>query len=56
MHLNRTQFDIAIPGEGQKVDTGLVRLLPGDEMAPRLEGWVGLFVARRGGRVTVSAV
>ena len=50
------RIDVAIPGEGQKADTGLVRLLPGDEMGPRLDGWVGLFVARRGGRVTVSAV
>jgi hypothetical protein len=50
------RIDVAVPAEGQKADTGLVRLLRGDEMGPRLDGWVGLFVTRRGGRVTVSAV
>jgi hypothetical protein len=50
------RIDVAIPGEGQKAETGVVRLLRGDEMGPRLDGWVGLFVTRRSGRVMVSAV
>jgi hypothetical protein len=50
------RIDVAIPGEGQVADTGTVRLLRGDEMAPRLEGWVGLFASRKGGHVVVSAV
>ena len=50
------RIDVAIPGEGQVADTGVVRLLRGDEMAPRLDGWTGLFVTRRNHRVVVSAV
>jgi S1-C subfamily serine protease len=50
------RIDVGIPGEGQVADAGVVRLLRGDELAGRLDGWVGLFVARRGSRVIVSAV
>ena len=50
------RIDVPIPGEGQVADTGTIRLLKGDEISPRLNGWVGLFVTRRSGRVIVSAV
>jgi S1-C subfamily serine protease len=50
------RIDVGIPGEGQVADAGVIRLLRGDELASRLDGWVGLFVARRGGRVLASAV
>jgi len=31
-------------------------LLDGDELASRLDGWIGMYVARRGGQVKVTAV
>jgi hypothetical protein len=48
--------DVRIPSEGQTADIGVVRLLRGDEMSARKDGWVGLSVARRGNRVVVSSV
>jgi hypothetical protein len=50
------RIDVGVPSEGQVADAGVIRLVRGDELASRLDGWVGLFVARRGGRVQVSAV
>jgi hypothetical protein len=50
------RIDVGVPAEGQVADTGVIRLVRGDELASRLDGWVGLFVARRGNRVQVSAV
>jgi hypothetical protein len=49
-------IDLAIPGEGETADAGVIRLLRGDELASRLDGWVGLFVSRRGRRNVVAAV
>ena len=36
------RIDVAIPGEGQVADTGIVRLLRGDEMAPATRRMGGL--------------
>jgi predicted metalloprotease with PDZ domain len=55
-HFVSERIDVAIPGEGQTAEVGVVGLLPGDELASRLDGWAGLFVARRAGRIVVSAV
>jgi hypothetical protein len=50
------RIDVAIPGEGETADAGVIRLLRGNELANRLEGWMGLFVSRRGHRNVVAAV
>jgi hypothetical protein len=47
---------IPIPGEGESADAGVVRLVHGNEMAAHLEGWVGLFVTRRGRNNVVAAI
>src|SRR5207244_13452669 len=47
---------VHIPGEGERANAGVIRLLRGDELAPTLNGWVGMFVARSGGRIVVRAV
>jgi PDZ domain len=49
-------LEIAMPGDGQTAVAGTVRLLRGDELAPRLRGWVGVFVGRRAGHIVVSGV
>jgi hypothetical protein len=50
------RIEARIPGEGLLSEAGTIRLLRGDELAPNLNGWVGLTVSRRGGHVVVSAV
>jgi hypothetical protein len=50
------RIDVTSPGEGETVDAGVVRLLRGDELAAHLEGWMGVFVSRRGRRNVVAAV
>jgi hypothetical protein len=51
------RFDIRIPDGGKKTaELGLVRLLPGDELEADLDGWIGIYVARKDDRVRVSAV
>jgi hypothetical protein len=50
------RFDVRIADNGKTSDLGTVRLLEGDEADPRLDGWIGLHVARAEGRVRVSAV
>ena len=50
------RLDVTIPGEGDIIDAGVVRLLRGDELASHLEGWMGMFVSRRGQRNIVAAV
>jgi len=49
-------MSITIPGEGETADTGVVRLIHGNETAARLQGWVGLFVTRRGHSNVVGAI
>jgi hypothetical protein len=49
-------IDVALPNEGEVADTGAIRVLRGDELGSRLDGWVGLFVSRRGRRNVVGAV
>ena len=44
------------PSDGDTLDAGVVRLLRGDELASHLEGWMGMFVTRRGRRNVVAAV
>jgi hypothetical protein len=48
--------DVTIPDEGQVGDAGSIRLLRGDELADRMDGWVGLFVSRRNGHIVVTSV
>jgi hypothetical protein len=48
--------DVTIPDEGQVGDTGSIRLLRGDELADRMDGWVGLFVSRRNGHIVITSV
>jgi hypothetical protein len=50
------RIDVTSPGEGETTDAGVVRLLRGDELAAHLEGWMGVFVSRRGRRNVVAAV
>jgi hypothetical protein len=50
------RFDVSIPDNGKPADLGQIRLLDGDELASRLDGWIGMYVARRGGQVKVTAV
>ncbi|HET6145909.1 MAG TPA: PDZ domain-containing protein [Polyangia bacterium] len=50
------RIDLTSPGEGETTDAGVVRLLRGDELAAHLEGWMGMFVSRRGRRNVVAAV
>jgi len=47
---------VSIPGEGDTADIGVVSLIHGNELASRLQGWVGLFVARRGDNNVVGAI
>jgi hypothetical protein len=56
-HMVAERFDIRIPDSGKKsAELGLVRLLEGDEMTADLDGWIGIYVARKDDRVRVSAV
>ena len=50
------RIDVNIPTSGKKTDVGVIELLHGDEMASRLEGWIGTYVTGRRGQVKVSAV
>jgi hypothetical protein len=55
-HMVAERFDVRIPENGKKADLGVVRLLDGDELDSRLDGWIGLYVTRKDGKVQVSAV
>jgi len=50
------RLELTSSGEGETMDAGVVRLLRGDELASHLEGWMGMFVMRRGRRNVVAAV
>ncbi len=50
------RLEVTSPGDGETLDAGVVRLLHGDELAAHLEGWMGVFVTRRGRRNVVAAV
>jgi hypothetical protein len=50
------RLELTSPGDGDTLDAGVVRLLRGDELASHLEGWMGMFVTRRGRRNVVAAV
>lgn len=50
------RFDVRIPDTGKKADLGMVRLLDGDELDSRLDGWIGLYVTRKDEKIRVSAV
>jgi hypothetical protein len=50
------RLELTSPGDGDTLDAGVVRLLRGDELASHLEGWMGMFVSRRGRRNVVAAV
>jgi len=50
------RLELTSPSDGDTLDAGVVRLLRGDELASHLEGWMGMFVTRRGRRNVVAAV
>jgi hypothetical protein len=50
------RLEVTSPADGETLDAGVVRLLHGDELAGHLEGWMGMFVTRRGRRNVVAAV
>jgi hypothetical protein len=50
------RLELTSPADGDTLDAGVVRLLRGDELASHLEGWMGMFVTRRGRRNVVAAV
>jgi hypothetical protein len=50
------RLEVTSSGEGDTLDAGVIRLLRGDELAGHLEGWMGMFVTRRGRRNIVAAV
>jgi carboxyl-terminal processing protease len=45
-----------VPAEGDTAEAGTLKLLRGDELTARLEGWVGLFVNRRSSQIVVAGV
>ena len=47
---------VSMPGEGETADAGVVGLIHGNELAARLQGWVGLFAVRRGDSNVVGAI
>ena len=55
-HTVAERLEIAIPGEGKTAELGVIKLLNGDEMGSRLDGWIGLWVTRAGDHIKVSAV
>src|SRR5262249_44174350 len=50
------RFDVRIPDNGKKGDLGLIKLLNGSEVAPQLDGWIGVYLTRKDDRVKVNAV
>lgn len=50
------RLDVRISDSGKTTDLGVVKLLPGDEQDSRLDGWIGIYVARRDDKIKVSAV
>jgi hypothetical protein len=50
------RLELAVPAGGDTVDAGTVKLLRGDELSSRVDGWVGLFVTRRSSQIIVSGV
>ncbi len=50
------RLEITMPGEGKMADVGVIKLLNGDELGSRLEGWIGLWVTRAGHNIGVSSV
>jgi hypothetical protein len=50
------RLELAVPAEGQTVEAGTLKLLRGNELTARLEGWVGLFIDRRGSQIVVAGV
>jgi len=50
------RIEVAAPADGQTADVGTLKLLRGDELSPRFEGWVGMFVTRGRGLVVVGAI
>jgi hypothetical protein len=55
-HTVAERLEITIPGEGKTADLGVIKLLNGDELGSRLEGWIGLWVTRAGDNIKVSSV
>lgn len=55
-HTVAERLEIAIPAEGKTAELGVIKLLNGDEMGSRLDGWIGLWVTRAGDHIKVSAV
>jgi hypothetical protein len=55
-HMVAERFDVRIPDDGKKADLGVIKLLNGNEVAPQLDGWIGIYLTRRDERVRVNAV
>jgi C-terminal processing protease CtpA/Prc len=50
------RFDVRIPNNGKNAQLGVISLLEGNEMDSHLNGWIGLYVARKEEKLKVSAV
>ena len=50
------RFNVNIPDKAKTTDMGAIRLLDGDELASRLDGWIGMYVARQDDQIQVSAI
>jgi hypothetical protein len=50
------RLELTVSGTGDTSDAGTFKLLRGDELSGKPEGWVGLFVNRRGGQIVVAGV
>jgi hypothetical protein len=50
------RVDLRIPSNGNNAELGVVGLLAGNELDPRLDGWIGIYVASKDGRIRVSAI
>lgn len=48
--------EVVLLGEGEITDAGTIHVLRGNEFGGNLGGWIGMFVGRRGGVLSVKAV
>jgi hypothetical protein len=55
-HYIDERVELAVSGTGDTADAGTLKLLRGDELSARNEGWVGLFIDRRGSQIVVAGV
>ena len=48
--------EVQPPTEGEATDVGVIRLLRGNELGAKLNGWVGLYNGRRGRKNVVTGI